>query len=295
MAVAVSATAGLITFALALPRRSGADASAHTAVIVPRSMYATARFGGVVREILVHDGQSVQRGQLLARMEAEELESRRRDLKRVLDAIESNAGFATALNRLPPRAREAMVAAHPDVVAAEARYVEALEKSPKDLEAAARERIEARRRALRNLKSFSSSDASRTTLAIRETLAQTEQMIAETELRAPEDAVVDLCVAKPGDRAMPNAPIVALLSRAKYVAEITLPPRRADALKSGTDVRATLSTGLSLDARIESITEREIPVPFRDRREVSRETLLRLELRPPFVIPPGAVATFELP
>lgn len=154
--------------------------------------------------INVKTGDSVQAGQVLARLDPSELQSRVSQARSALAAGEAQSGKAQS-----------------DLRRAQSLY---------DQEAATLQTLEAAQAAAR---------ASGAQVAeARAAIAAAESLLAETELRAPFDGAVVKRNLEPGDMAMPGSPVLTVQSGRNLRVEAAIPEscgreiRRGDRLKA---------------------------------------------------------------
>jgi multidrug resistance efflux pump len=264
--------------------------------------------GGTVSEVLVREGETVRKGQPLVRLDAASLRARCDQLKKALRLLETEEAAGQAFARLPDGLRSIALESHPDVVRAENDYVRALESyqraSPQDrdaakvrLDRAARERTQARLRIAWILGHASDPSQVQAVAAIlRQNLSNLEGLLAGAELRAPCDGAVDILRVKPGDRLLPASPVAMLIVHGEYSSDFAPPDADIARLQPGMRLKGKLlGSGTRFAWRVDSITKREIPAPFRENRDVAEQMIVhaRVSCLQPFA--PGARAEFELP
>jgi multidrug resistance efflux pump len=263
-----------------VPRRT-ADAIVEFATIA-----ATAPAGGTVREVLAHAGDSVRKDQPLVRFDAAALIERR---AAVASALES----ARTLSTIPRAAATLAIDAHPDVIAAEEEYArivagfEQRRATKPQLDRADAARLEARRRASASL-SRSTAGIGDTLDSLRRLLSEIDRAIADREVRAPADGILDLLDLKPGDRILPGAPAALLRIPGEYTCEFVVP---ADTpLKPGSTIHAG-----PIEARVERVWSRPVPSALREDRSVSEETVAQARFSSAAPLVPGSTIHVELP
>ncbi len=289
-ALAAAAAAGGVASLVRWP--GGAFTRGVMAAVEPATQIAFAKAGGTVSEVLARAGDRVRKEQPLVRFEAAALLGRRAE---VAAALESAKGLST----IPRPAIALAVDAHPDVLAAEEEYTRALsafEQAPAEQRAAlaraAAARTEARQRIGRSL-AKSTADLSNTTATLEDLLRELDRAIAEREVRAPADGIVDLLDLHPGDRIVPGAPAATVVIPGEYACEFTLPS--AAGLRPGTALRAVAAGRAPVVARVERVSTRAIPSALRENRAAAEETVVRARFSLAAPLAPGAPVRLELP
>jgi multidrug resistance efflux pump len=281
-AVAAAALAGLV--------RGGGEVRRRTvmASVEPASVMAVSTAGGVVAEVLAKPGDRVAKGAILVRFDAGALGEQRRSLESALES-------ARTIAAIPRAAGAVAVDAHPDVLAAEERYTAALaawEQSPGNgraaLDRATAERVEARRRVARGM-GRSAAGIGETVATLEARLRDLEGALADREVRAPVDGVVEILDLRPGDRIAPGGPVAALTIPGEYVCEF-----RGEA-GNGVVLRGALPNGSPLEAKVEGVVKRAVPVALREDRRVAEETFVRARFHSDGVLVPGSTVRLELP
>jgi RND family efflux transporter MFP subunit len=169
-------------------------------------------------EITVKTGDAVKAGQIVARLDPSELQSRTNQARSALDATQAQAAKAEA----------------------DLRRTQNLFKQ----EAATQQSLEAAQAAARS--------ASARVAEARAAIATTESVLAETVLRAPFDGTVVRRNLEPGDTALPGAALLTVQSGEKLRVEAAIPESCARSLQPGASVRVIWNdTGAS--AKVEEI------------------------------------------
>jgi multidrug efflux pump subunit AcrA (membrane-fusion protein) len=308
---AIAATAAVLALGVLVSfvrGTSGRGGTTVTATIEPLSVTQTSKIGGVVAEVMVQEGKRVAEGQLLLRFESAELRQRRTALTSALSAVRAALDSSRATGALPLSVRPLLVDVHPEVNAAEERYVQALTRLDRagaedriraqaDVEKAAADRIGARRRVSQILaKSIGTSGTGSVLTTMEDQLRVLDQAIAETEVRAPAGSIVEILDVRPGDRILPGAPAVIVALAGEYFCEFPVAEQDARTLRAGQELYGTIrDTGRKLILRIESMDRRRIPVALREDRRVEEEIVLRARFHSATPIDPGTEVQLELP
>ena len=254
--------------------------SRHTArgVLERRLVPVGIRLGGTVRQILVSEGATVKKGQVLVQMDDAELRAKYASMQ---SAMQSSQASARALASV----RGLLIRIHPDIQTADRDYVAALEQfdssAPPDrraaqarLDAAARNRVNVRSRISQQLQGPSAS----LLREARETLSRMDALLGETAIRAPADGIIEIMQIKAADVLPPFSSVAALATGEAWV-EI----QTAEALVPGALLKARLDGSAQvLDCRVESA-----------RRNRSAQAFTVRVLLPKGL--PGTSATFSLP
>ena len=279
-----------------------------TGTIEPEVVGAASKTGGTVREVAVRAGQQVSRGQVLVRFDVSGIEARRQQLADAVRAAESAIADSRATGRISARARAQLVESHPDVMDAESEYAAALREfenaneggraaAQARLDRAGERRVDVRRRLGRLLTGATQAEWWLALIpGLRENIRELDDLLREAEVRAPEDAVVDLLDVVPGQRILPRSPVALLALPGEYYCEIRIPVSEMSRLKVGMAVRGMLqTTHRPIEWRVASVTRRAVPAAFRDDRRVSEEGVVRARVSLPETLRAGTVARFELP
>lgn len=191
--------------------------SAGVAEPIERAILST-RLMGNVTAVLVREGERVGRGQLLARLDAREIEARR---------AQTEAGVAAA------EAVQADARTHADRI--RSLYADsAATRSQLDQAETALARAEA---ALRTARAAG---------------AELEAVGSYTEVRAPFAGMVTRRFVDPGAFLAPGAPILEIQDASRLRVSVTVPPRVSAALKPGTSLDAVIE-GRSARAIVEGV------------------------------------------
>ena len=199
------------------------------------------RYGGRVTEVLVREGDGVTPGQVLARLEADELTAHRNQLTALLAELEAG-----------PRVEEiASAKAEWEVHSAELELARKDEERALELFAdktiAANERDRAVSRAQSTAKAAAAAKARYEMLVAGtrpERIAQTRAELSaiaaqqrELTLTAPSAAVVEVVNIKPGDVLAPNRGAMTLLLTNHLWVRVYVPPAWLGSLKDGQPVK----------------------------------------------------------
>ena len=280
-----------------------------TVPVHPVSVLVTARSGGVVAEVLHKPGDHVAPNALLLRLQPAALASQRGSLTSALRIARAALQSSKQLAHLPPSVRSALLEVHPEVTAAEDRYVQAvaaldrLRSSPSaspQAEAAWKqaslERIQVRERLGHSLSAAGPSPGLPALVSLLlSRIGELDRSLADADVRAPATAVVDILDLSPGTHLLPGSPAAVLLLPGEFFAEFPLPVPAAAHLSVGAESAGTFPTRPgSFRWRIESLTPRTIPIGLRGDRHVTQETLVRARFSAPS-LPPGSLAVLALP
>jgi len=298
LGVLASALVGL------LARPAMHDGHTVLGALEPVTILAGSKWGGTISEVCARPLEHVQQGQLLARFDTTDLDARRRRLVEAERAAERAAQSGQILGAIPKPVQMYLYESHPDLVRAEAEYVAALsvfEKSADagkaaarlDLDRAATNRARVRRELGQALSRAAAGDLPSIASEIRARIAEIDQLEREAEVRAPADAVVDILDVKIGDR-MPPGPLAVLTLPGEYFSDIAVTPKDAARLRLNASSHGLLDSR-SFDWRVESVSKRVIPIPFRENRLEAEQTILRARVCLPASVQPGGAAIFQLP
>lgn len=261
-----------------------------------------------MREVLVQTGERVEAGQVLVRFEAKELETRLMQLRKAAQAAEAAVKGGSAMAQIPHQVRQYLYEVHPNTVKAEREYVDALaafEQAPgADREAAnirlrhaSQERMLVRRRLAALFAGSANGEDSRMYLAeIARNIAEVEKLLQDAEVRAPSNAVVDLLDARVGEKIQPGQPVAVLLSVGEYAVDLGVTGSELQRLHTGMALQGRIPGGSrQIEARIESISTRKLPVIARDNLRMAEEPVVHVRIVSAAPLRAGAIAAFELP
>ena len=287
----------------AIPSLSLRRGPVHPVLFLPHALLR-----GKVREVLAHAGDRVEQGAVLVRFDAKDLETRLLGLRRAAAAVEGVLRSGESLARIPPQARQYLTELHPDTQRAEQEYVDALAASQRvpaightaakaRLERAAEERIRVRRELGRMFSAAIPRAAWRPALQeINSTAGELEKLLKDTQVTAPEGATVDVLEVRAGDEVLPGQPVAVLVSANEYSMELKITAGESSRLHAGMLLSGRLdSGGARVEARVESLSMVKLPVIARDRLQVSEEPVLCVRIHSAKPLPPGSMATLELP
>ena len=237
-----------------------------------RSATVRAEVGGSVIALTVDEGERVARGQILARLEARDLEEAHRSAEVAVRAAEQALAIAQ---------REA---ARTEVLVRGGALAE------RDLELA------------RNQVAAAESQLA----AARARLAAAAQQLADTIVRAPIDGVVSIRSASAGDVVSPGAPLVTIIDPSSLRLEAAVPSERVAEIRVGAPVTFEVRgyPGRAFLGRIARVSPAADPatrqvkilvdIPNADRRLIAglfAEGRVKSTVRQALVVPVSAVDT----
>ena len=270
--------------------------------------------GGRVAELRVNEGDFVQAGQVLARMELDSLRAQREEavarLQQAQEAV-ANARAAVALRESDHASALAVVAQRESELEAAQRRLPRSEKLAQDgfyssqvldddrarvrtLEAAlkaARSQAEAAKTAIAAAQT-QVGGAQANVRALEATLQRLDVELAEGELKAPRDGRVQFRVAQPGEVIGAGARVLNLLDLSDVYMTFFLPETVAGRVAIGSEVRIVLdaapdhvvpakisfvaSSAQFTPKTVETESERQ-KLMFRVRAQIPRELLLKYQ------------------
>lgn len=270
--------------------------------------------GGRVAEIRVNEGDFVQAGQVLARMELDSLRAQREEavarLQQAQEAV-ANTRAAVALRESDHASALAVVAQRESELDAAQRRLPRSEKLAQDgfyssqvldddrarvrtLEAAlkaARSQAEAAKTAIAAAQT-QVGGAQANVRALQATLQRLDVELAEGELKAPRDGRVQFRVAQPGEVIGAGARVLNLLDLSDVYMTFFLPETVAGRVAIGSEVRIVLdaapdhvvpakisfvaSSAQFTPKTVETESERQ-KLMFRVRAQIPRELLLKYQ------------------
>lgn len=276
-----------------------------SAPVQPVTLLLTAKSGGVVAEVFAVAGSRIAKGAPLLRFDTATLIAQRGNLTAALRATRGALQTSKELFALPQSLRSSVIEVHPDVTAAEERYVRsvaALDRDPSSpsvqaaWQQAATERTQVRERLSQSLANSSATGGLAAMIPVLESrLHDLDQAIAASEIRSPFDAEIDIFDLHPGDRLLPGTPAASLLLPGEYFCEFPVPVADSAHLKVGTESSGWIGAEREyVRWRIESLTLRTIPVGLRENRHIAQERLVRARFSATASLR-GTIAVLRLP
>ncbi len=217
---------------------SGRKLPAHVALangrIEAEQVLVAAKYGGRIAQMLVQEGQTVEAGAIVARMDTAELEAQRSGAEAQIRRAE-NAGIA-AQAAIAQRKSELLLAQQEHQRAAELNAKGYGTNQQLDLR---RSQLHAAEAALRAANA--SLDESRaSTDAARADLARIQAQLADAELKAPRRGRVEYKLVQGGEVVAAGAPVATLLDLSDVYMTVFLPARVAGRLGIGDEARLQL-------------------------------------------------------
>lgn len=255
-----------------------------------------AQITGRIRMMAAHAGMRVKKGELLAQLDADEVQSRLRQAQSSLIAARAalaaaNSNWAASRSRLVS-AEATRVQAAEDYHRYELLFKQGVEPKQKQeqTEAVWRNAVAAEDTGKANVEAAAAevkaqeAAVSRAQGAIDEINAQLQY----TDIRSPMDGIVVDKQAEAGDLATPGRVLLSLQSPTELRLEAPISEHCAERVSYGMPVRVTIdSLGLSLDAQVSEV------VPAVDPK--SRSFLVRADLPPLPELKPGMFGRFQFP
>jgi multidrug efflux pump subunit AcrA (membrane-fusion protein) len=271
-----------------------------------KTLVAASKWGGIVKEVHGRPGDRVAKGQVLIRLESSALVEQRKNLVAAIRITRTALESSKEMSAFPPALRSSVVEVHPEVSAAEDRYIRALaaldhavgaaERSAAQAEwdQASAKRTEVRVRIGRSLASGEAfQDLSSMVPQLETRLRELDQILADSEVRAPETSVIDLLDLHAGDRLLPGNPSVVFALPGEYFCEFPIAVKDASALAIGLKSQGTFGPE-TFQWQVETLTLRTVPFAMREDRQVSQETMVRARIFLAKAVP-GAMVTLDLP
>ncbi len=297
-----------VGFTLATTNGTGSGHSglpgAITVPIQPVTVLVPTKSGGVVAEVFGKPGDRVAKGSLLLRLETGPLGAQRRNLASALRVTRAALQSSKELSVLPAGLRSAVIEVHPDVMAAEDRYVRAVagldrarsSSAEAEWNQAAAERTLVRERLSRSLSATGAAGDLAAMIPLLEgRIRDIDQSLADSDVRATTDGVIDILDLRAGDRLLPGGAAAVLVLAGDYFCEFPVPVADSGELRVGLESSGTIGPGReAIRWRIERLGLRTIPVGFRENRQVAQETQVRARFSAGETVR-GSLAVLELP
>ncbi|MDG9671699.1 efflux RND transporter periplasmic adaptor subunit [Hahella sp. CR1] len=225
---------------------------------------------GRVEEVLVEEGEMVKAGQVLARINVDDLQAELRQAQATLRQVQESAKYA-----------EAVVDQYESELSfAEKELTRSTQLSQKghvsaeklDLDKTSKLRAEAALKAAR----IKVVEAQAAIEAAQAAIERLYANIAESELKAPIDARVLYRLAEPGEVLGSGGKVVALLDLTDVYMTIFLPTYQAGVLSVGADARVVVDAlpDLRIPARVSYVAPRAQFTPKQVETQTEREKLM---------------------
>ncbi|HEV7266460.1 MAG TPA: HlyD family efflux transporter periplasmic adaptor subunit [Falsiroseomonas sp.] len=244
------------------------------------------KYAGRIMEILVREGEMVEAGQILARMDSAEVEAQlrqaeaetrrfRRSVEEALAQLEQRRGEATLAARNLDRTLRLAAQGHSPQQTVDRQRTEA--RSAGAARDAAERHVEALREAVQ---------------AAQAAADRLGQQIEETALRAPRTGRVQYRLAQPGEVLAPGGKLLTILDLTDVHMTIFLPARAAGRLSIGADARLVLDAGpeTPLPGRVSFVAAQ---AQFTPRQVETREERENLMYRVRVKLPPALLRRYE--
>jgi multidrug resistance efflux pump len=236
-------TAGTVAILAVVLFPRGAESRAEpsfTGLFEQETMPVIARSGGRVREVCAREGEAVDAGRVLVRLEDGELQARYKTLRALVDRAATGADLAASLEAAPSTVRQQMIELNPEVRASEAAYVDALatEDKEKMREAGAR-RTAVHARVGRRMNAFLASSAGMPG-ELREAVKLIEAQLAESAITTPAAGSVDILRLHAGEIVLPGQPVASVAVAGRFYATLHV----------SQDQLATMPQGQQVEVRV---------------------------------------------
>jgi multidrug resistance efflux pump len=241
IAAAITAIAAVAIY----PRvvHTGTASARFTGVFEQETVRVISRMGGAVDEVRVREGDRVSPGQVLLRLENEELSARYLQLQQFRKRFGAAKNAASLVASLPPEALGYLIERHPDVLSAENGYIAALDASEQSnttqsaqaLQAAARRRETSRVKAAQSAREALAASAN---LANdwNDALMAMEAELEGASLKAPVAGTVDILQLRPGDIVLPGQPVAAIARDGRFYMDLSIRREQLGLFQEGLNV-----------------------------------------------------------
>lgn len=235
------------------------------------------KYAGRLQEVLVHEGDLVSAGQVLARVDTTELQALR--AKQVADMTVAEASMHEATATVEQR--------RADLLLKQASVRRILPLAKKKLASAQQldEAQSASRAASANLKAANETVVARLRAidAAKALIAQTDIQIADAALKAPVKGRILYRLATPGEVVAAGGKVLTIIDLSEIYMEIYLPSEQAIRLALGSPARIQLDgTGFALPAKVSFVSPEAQFTPKQVETRSERDKLMfRVKLRVP--------------
>ncbi|WP_372617193.1 HlyD family secretion protein [Falsiroseomonas sp.] len=244
------------------------------------------KFAGRIVEILASEGEMVEAGQVVARMDTAELEAQvrqaeaetrryRRSVEEALAQLEQRRGEATLAARTLDRTLRLAAQGHAPQQTVDRHRTEA--RSAEAARDAAERHVEALREAVE---------------AAEAGVERLNQQIREAALRAPRSGRVQYRLAQPGEVLAPGGKVLTILDLTDVYMTIFLPTRAAGRLAIGAEARLVLDAvpETPVPGRVSFVASQ---AQFTPRQVETREERENLMYRVRVKVPPALLRRYE--
>jgi multidrug resistance efflux pump len=290
-------------FAWLVLRGSRVPDDVYSGTIEARDARVGSQVGGRVAEVLVEEGDSVQAGQVIVRLEADLLEAQVKEQQ--ARVARAKAGLDRVVSgprrEQVERARIEWERAEKERKRQESLLQEAL-TSDETYEAAAaiaQAAFQAYEELRRGSRSEDEREARAALTEAESRLAYLLRQFAETEVRAPARGVVQTLDLRPGDIVAANQPVASILESGELWVRVYVPETRLGRVKVGQPVEVYIDTypERPFAAQVASVRDRAEYTPRNVQTVEQREDqvfAVKLEIEPAPELKAGMTATVRL-
>lgn len=252
----------LLLFAMLRPVATRARPSALTGVFEQEIVRATTATGGRVAEVKVREGDAIEAGTVILRLEDGGLRDRYQQARALANRAESQIEAASFLADLSPESVQQLLERNSEVQAAEREYVTAVAEAGQagaSVEARRRlDRAAARREEVRAKVSRRWHTAFQPgqdlALQVKQELKLFEDQLAAMQVTAPTAGTVEILRLQPGDFVLPGQPVVAIAQAGGYYVDVYASPDQLSSASEGTEARVRIGTAKIVWGRIQSVS-----------------------------------------
>ncbi len=246
---------------------SGVDDS-FTGTFEQEIVRVTPLTGGLIAEVRVHEGDHVEQGDVLLRLDDSAVRARYDQARSLADRAAAQLNAASFLGNLSPEAVAQLLDRAPEVQAAERAYVRAVaeaDRAPSDAEArrklneAAAGRDEARAKISRPGRAAfpPGSDLSS---QIQQQLRQMQDQLGSATVTAPCAGTVEILRLQKGDPAFPGQPVAAIARSGSFYVDVYATAEQRAHIEEGRPARVQIGSAGSMDGKIQHVSR--TPVDF---------------------------------
>jgi len=268
--IALAAGTTLVLAAAALVRSNSLSAAddSFTGTFEQEIVRVTPLTGGLIFEVRVHEGDHVETGDVLLRLDDSAVRARYDQARSLADRAAAQLDAASFLGNLSPEAVARLLDRAPEVEAAERAYVRAVaeaDRAPSDPEArrkvneAAAGRDEARAKISRQWRAAFPPGAD-LSAQFKQQLRQMQDQLGSANVTAPCSGTVEILRLQQGDPVFPGQPVAAIAQSGRFYVDVYATAEQRAHIEEGRAARVQIGSASQMDGKIQHVSR--TPVDF---------------------------------
>ncbi|HEY4359798.1 MAG TPA: HlyD family efflux transporter periplasmic adaptor subunit [Bryobacteraceae bacterium] len=257
--------------------------------------------GGLISEVRVHEGDAVEAGDVLLRLEDSGPRARYDRARGMIGRAASQLEAASFLSTLSPEAVSQLLDRHPEVQAAERAYVRAVADAeragPADqdahdkLDQAAAHRDEVRGKISRQWRAAFPPDNDLST-QLHQQLKQMEDQLDAARVTAPCSGTVEILRLQPGDPVLPGQPVAAIAQNGHFYVDVYATAQQRPQFEEGRPMRVRIANEVPVTGKIQHAARTPVDFGLTPADDSSRLFQIHITIdHPPAGARPGMSAT----